>query len=193
MTSQTMPMYRDTWGLKPSFSRYPGAFPSGLVNRVKDRWWGRNRLWLFSGSYQDPHGTTVDIKPEIRDNRGVLIAIPDVVADCERLPFRDESFDFVCLDPPYSKDEARQLYDLPYYSIVRVMNEAARVCCPGGHVVLLHRLVPTVHNMDSPERKKLKMVAAVGVYISPGITSMRALSVWRKRGDLRTFLEEDYQ
>ncbi len=179
-----LPMYRDTWGLKPSFNRYPGAFPSGLLNRVRSRWWGRDRLWMFSGSYQDQGGITVDIKPEIKDNKGRVVARLDVVANCEHLPFRDGSFDFVFLDPPYSKEEARQLYDLPYCSIVKVMNEAARVCTPGGHVVLLHRLVPTVHPMDSAERKKLKMVAAVGVYIAPGITSMRGLSVWRKRETL---------
>lgn len=81
--------YRDIWCLGPSSNGYPGAFPRGFVRRVLARWNGKNRLWLFSGSYNPEkdlfaNDTTVDIKPELK---------PDVVANCESLPFPDNSFD----------------------------------------------------------------------------------------------------
>jgi len=43
----------------------------------------------------------VDIDPTLE---------PDVIADAHSLPFPDESFDLVVLDPPYSDAEALTLY-----------------------------------------------------------------------------------
>ncbi len=164
--------FRDIWCLGPSNTGYPGAFPGGLINRIKKMgWWGDKRLWMFSGSFKDPEGTTVDIKPELN---------PDVVANCESLPFEDGSFDFVMLDPPYSEKEAKDLYDLKYCSMTKVMNEAARVCQGGGLVILLHRLIPQCHPNESLHKKKLKMAGLVGVFTISGYSNIRALSVWRK-------------
>lgn len=115
--------YRDIWCLGPSSNGYPGAFPRGFVRRVLARWNGMNRLWLFSGSYHPEkdlfaNDTTVDIKPELE---------PDVMANCESLPFSDNSFDFVLADPPYSEAESLELYDLPYVSIVKTLYGMWRV------------------------------------------------------------------
>jgi len=141
-------------------------------------YWGSNRLWLFSGSLKDRSGTTVDINPETK---------PDIVANCEQLPLDDESFDFVMLDPPYSELEARRLYDLDYCNIPRVMNEAARVCEPGGLVALLHRLIPWQIPVENAHKKRLCPIAIVGVCTIGGYTNIRALSVWRKRETLERF------
>lgn len=171
-------LYRDVWALGPG-GGYPGAFPNGFVNKIKRMgWWGKKRLWLFSGSFHDPQGTMVDIKKELN---------PTIVGNCEQLEIPDESFDFVCMDPPYSEEEARRLYDLPYMSLVKAMNEAARVCSPGGFVVLLHKIIPSCHPNENIHVKRLKMVANVGVFTISGYSCMRALTVWRKQESLHGF------
>jgi SAM-dependent methyltransferase len=164
--------HRDIWALGPGTSKYPGSFPRGFITHVKRRWWGQKRLWLFSGSYKDNGGgaTTVDIKPEV---------LPDVVANCEKLPFEDNSFDFVLADPPYSEKESKDLYGLPYCNVIKVLNEMARVCRPGGQVLFFHRLVPSVH-WDFTHFKLLHLEAVVGVFTIGGMTNIRALTVFRK-------------
>jgi SAM-dependent methyltransferase len=148
----------------------------------KKGWWGNNRLWMFSGSFKDPAGTTVDIKPECK---------PDVVADCQSLPFEDESFDFVMLDPPYSELEARELYDLDYCNIFKVINEASRVTRPGGTMAVLHRLAPWHAPQENNHKKRMQPVAVIGVYTISGYVNMRALTVWRKNESLDAYAAAD--
>jgi len=167
-----IPWFRDVWGLGPPNNGYPGAFPNGLINKIKRRWWGRKRLWLFSGSFKDSEGTIIDINANTK---------PNIIANCELLPLKTESFDFIMLDPPYSEEEAKRLYNLPYINLLKVMNEAARVCSPSGHVLLLHRMIPFHHPESNTHKKRLKVVATVGVYTIGGWTNMRALTVWRKQ------------
>lgn len=175
-----LPYYRDVWTVGPNKSGYPGAFPDGLLTRVRRRWWGRKRLWLFSGSFKDAEGVTVDIKPELA---------PSVVANCEALPFPDASYDFVMADPPYSEEEAATLYSLPYFNITRVLNEAERVLAPGGRLLFLHRLVPLCHTALSPGFRALKLEAVVGVFTIGGLSNIRALTVWQKPGKLVSALD----
>ena len=173
------PYFRDVWVLGQSDNGYPGAFPRGLIPRLKRKgFWGQDRLWMFSGSWKDPSGTTIDINPDVN---------PDIVCDCEALPLPNESYDFVMLDPPYSELEARELYDLPYCSIPKVVNEAARVCRSGGRMVLLHRLVPMRGPWETQHKKRMTLEALIGVVTVTGYTNMRALSVWRKQESLMDF------
>ena len=169
---------RDIWILGPASTSYPGSFPKGLISRIKERWWGNNRLWLFSGSFKDPGGTTVDIKPEVT---------PDVVADAQDLPFEDGVFDFVMADPPYSEDEALTLYNTPYPSMVKVLNEMARVTDTGGHMILLHRLYPQHHSHFSEDFKRMQLKAIVGVCTIAAFSNIRALTVWQKQPSLFEF------
>lgn len=43
MSGKTMQKkyYRDVWALGPSNNGYPGAFPRGLIPRIKRKWWGQ--------------------------------------------------------------------------------------------------------------------------------------------------------
>lgn len=174
-------IYRDTWGLGPATSNYPGSFPRGLIPRMKRQgWWGEKRLWMFSGSFKDKGGVTVDINPAVE---------PDIIANCEALPLEDESFNFVMLDPPYSELEARELYGLDYCNIFNVINEASRVTRPGGYMAILHRLCPYHAPQENQHKKRMQPVAIVGVYTIAGYVNMRALTVWRKRESLKPFLE----
>ncbi len=147
-----------------------------MIRRIKERWWGEKRLWLFSGSFKDTRRVTVDINPEVK---------ADYCLNCEELPFEDNSFDFVMADPPYSAEEARKLYDLPYPSMVKVLNEMARVARPSGHIILLHRLVPLIHPNFTEEFKNLEIKAVVGVFTIAGMSNMRALTVWQKPGEVK--------
>ena len=165
------PYYRDIWALFPPNQGYPGAFPKGLIKQVKKKWWGNKRLWLFSGSFKDNlSGITYDFKRELN---------PNVSGTCETLPFKNESFDFVFADPPYSKEESMDLYGLPYVNIIKTLNEMIRVCKPGGHILFLHRLVPTVFpKLKLSSHCSLKGV--VGVYMIAGMSNMRALTIYQK-------------
>lgn len=173
------PYYRDIWALGPSSNGYPGAFPRGFVRMVKRKWWGKKRLWLFSGSHKDSEGTTVDINPDVK---------PDYVCNCEELPFPDSSYDFVIADPPYSEEESLRLYGLPYVSIIKTLNEMIRVCQPNGHILFFHRLVPMIFpGLKLSEQTQL--VGVVGVFTIAGMANLRALTVFRKYSKLDSFCE----
>lgn len=172
-------IYRDVWGLFPANKGYPGAFPQGLINKIRKKWWGQKRLWLFSGSFKDKEGVMIDIKKEVN---------PSIVANCEDLPFKDEIFDFIMIDPPYSEKESKELYNLPYCNIIKVMNEASRVCRPGGYVLLLHRLLTFYHPSETIHKKRLQLQGIVGVYVVAGYSNIRALSIFRKNESLDDFI-----
>jgi SAM-dependent methyltransferase len=170
--------FRDIWALGPPSGGYPGAFPRGLITRIKKRWWGKKRLWLFSGSYST-NDITVDINNKVK---------PKIQANCEHLPFLDETFDFVFADPPYSKEESMKLYQLPYVNIIKTLNEMVRVCKPGGYLLFLHRIVPEVFpgmNLN----KDTHLEGIVGVFTIAGMSNMRALSI-RRRNNI---LKEEYE
>ena len=169
--------YRDVWALGPSSTGYPGAFPRGLIPKIKRKWWGSKRLWLFSGTFEDIDGITVDIKKELK---------PLVIANCEILPFKSNSLDFVMADPPYSKEESLNLYNLPYVNIIKTLNEMIRVCKPGGYILFLHRLVPQVFP-GLRLSKDTNCMAVVGVFTMSGMVNIRALTVYRKRNTLDEF------
>ena len=169
------PYFRDIWCLGPG-EGYPGAFPKGLITRVRRKWWGKKRLMMFSGSFKEEGWTTVDIKPELG---------PSIVANCENLPLSDESFDLIMLDPPYSEAEALSLYNLPYVNIIKALNEAERVCSEGGIIILLHRLIPSVHPQLTKGFKSLEIIGIVGVFTITGMSNIRALTIWRKPEKLK--------
>ena len=175
------PYFRDVWALGPPNTGYPGAFPRGLITRVKRRWWGNNRLWMFSGGYKANGDITVDIKKDQK---------PKTVANCETLPFRNNSFDFVFADPPYSKEESMELYNLPYVNIIKTINEMVRVCKPGGNILFLHRLIPEVFpGMNL--HKETTIEGIVGIFTIAGMSNIRALTVRRKNNTLEEFTDED--
>lgn len=171
------PYFRDVWALGPPNTGYPGAFPRGLIPKIKRKWWGQKRLWLFSGTFHDSSGVTVDIKREVN---------PKTIANCEILPFKNDTFDFVFADPPYSKEESLELYQLPYVNIVKTINEMIRVCKPGGYILFLHRLIPEVFpGMKLHAHTTIEGI--VGIFTIAGMSNIRALSIRRKKNTLLEF------
>ena len=72
-------------------------------------------------------GIRVDLDPTLE---------PDVLADAHALPFEDGSFDCVILDPPYSDEEALELYETPPLRPRVYTREAVRVLREGGWLVV---------------------------------------------------------
>ena len=144
-----------------------GQYPKGFLDYLA-RVLGADRhriLHLCSGSLLPGEGIRVDRR---------AAAAPDVLADARRLPFADDSFDAVAIDPPYSVEYARDLYGTEYPLPSHLVAEASRVVRGDGRVSLLHFLVPA----SPPE---LEFETVYGVTTGVGYR-IRALTVWRKRG-----------
>lgn len=75
------------------------------------------------------YGIRLDVNADLR---------PHVQGDAHYLPFKSDRFDMVVVDPPYSDQLSRTIYGtgrLRYYTYV---DEAVRVCKPGGYIALYH-------------------------------------------------------
>ena len=113
-----------------------GRFPAGFLtwvirNRLLGEVSAHEILHICSGSLREP--ITVDIRPETN---------PKIVADGASLPFRDDSFRAVLMDPPYSDDYARNLYGTENPRPSHLLREAIRVLEPQGRAAILHVAVP---------------------------------------------------
>ena len=116
------------------FGRYPRnwldhVFRLQLLGDVK-----RDEvLHVCSGTLSLTEKWTVDVRREAR---------PLVMSDGCRLPFPDESFAAIMIDPPYSDKYARDLYGTANPRPSWLLREAARVVKPTGRIGLLHVAVP---------------------------------------------------
>lgn len=120
-------------------------------------------LHLCSGSVRT--GVRVDIRSEMK---------PDVVADCRKTPFPDESFNWIMADPPYSEDYAKSLYgtEKAYPAPYEIVQEASRLLRPGGRFGILHFQVPYFH-------KPMRLIGVWGITQGIGF-NIRAFSVFEK-------------
>ena len=115
------------WHLpRPPKSKYKGGFPLHFEqNLVQLLGYPERVLHPFGGLAEI--GTRVDLNPELE---------PDIVADAHELPLEDGSWDLVILDPPYSDEEAKEIYGTPALKPSRYTAEAVRVLRPGGWLVV---------------------------------------------------------
>ena len=154
-----------TWTLpRPPKSRYKGGFPLYFEeNLIKLLGYPETILHPFGGRAE--HGIRCDIDP---------LTEPDRVCDAHALPFDDEEFDCVILDPPYSNREALELYGttVPLRPAVFTA-EAVRVTKPGGWVV--------VYTDREPRRpSRCNHTLRIMVVLRPG-HSPRVCGVFQKR------------
>lgn len=115
-----------------------GRYPHGFLDHViKTQLLGDVRrydvLHVCSGTLSESEAWTVDLREQAR---------PRVQASGTALPFRDASFRAVMLDPPYSDEYARNLYQVENPRPSWLLRDAARVVAPGGRVGMLHVAVP---------------------------------------------------
>jgi tRNA G10 N-methylase Trm11 len=117
-----------------------------------------NYLHVFSGKAET--GFKVDLKIENK---------PDVVADCHHLPFRDNIFDGVLADPPYSNDYAKDLYQTPKLHYKKYSSELARVTKPNGIIAIYH-----IMTLPRPNKcKYLGLIAIIiGMFHKPRVVSI---------------------
>ena len=145
-----------------------GGFPIGFLEWVFEELGVRNAtkvLHICSGSVIT--GVRVDIRRSTR---------PDVVANALKLPFKNNTFEFVISDPPYSKEYAENLYGTGqfYPSPHLLTDEALRVLRVGGKFGLLHPMIPKFH-------KPGKLIGTYGITTGIGY-NIRAFSVLTKLG-----------
>ena len=127
-------------------SYYRGGFPLHFERKLLElygyntRLLGQMEFFDTSKQYRILHpfgghaeyGIRVDLRSDVK---------PHIIADAHALPFRDDTFEFVIVDPPYSDKLARDVYGTPRLKYYTYVGEAVRVCRPGGYVVLYHVLM----------------------------------------------------
>ncbi|MCX5699604.1 MAG: hypothetical protein NTX01_07895 [Candidatus Omnitrophica bacterium] len=144
-----------------------GAFPKGFLSWIQNQgWWAEKRIYLCGGMVDDRGGQTVDIRPEVN---------PTYIEDARKTSLSNESFDWVMIDPPYTKDLAKELYGTEkfYGGINAFTKEAERVCKKGGYILTLSYEIPKrIKNCD--------FIAVCGIYTVPFTGYMRCFTVSRK-------------
>ena len=90
-------------------------------------------------------GTRVDIKPEVK---------PDIVADAHEISnhFPANSFDIILADPPYSNEEAKELYGTPPLKYKQWTAECDKILRKGGIFIVYHKYI-----MPNPNPKKYEV------------------------------------
>lgn len=151
------------------FGPFPdgGGYPIHFLNKAYDTLGVTNPdqvLHLCSGSMK--RGITVDIRAETN---------PTIVADARHTPLDDNTFDWIMIDPPYSKEYAKNLYgtEAVYPTNGELLREATRLLKPNGRVGLLHFQVPMF-------RKPLKLISVYGITTGLGY-NIRAWTVLEKQ------------
>lgn len=84
---------------------------------------------------------------------------PDICCDVHELTkFVDGEFDIILADPPYSNEEARELYGTPKLKYKTWTQECEKVLKPGGLLIIYHKNV-----MPNPNPKKFFVAKRVFV------------------------------
>jgi hypothetical protein len=124
----------ETWVLpRPRADKYPGSFPLHFEQRL----W---RMLGKPGRVLHPFGGLCEIGDSVDLN---ATTTPTWVGDAHDLHWiADDSYDLVVLDPPYSDEEAEEIYATPPLRYERFVAEAVRVTRVGGQVAVYHKLQP---------------------------------------------------
>jgi hypothetical protein len=125
---------------RPKPDRYKGGMPlhceSWLLGMARDMLHNpmAEVLNLFCGMNQE--GFRVDINPDV---------YPDLVCDAHELSkhIGDRKFDIILADPPFSDEEAEEIFGTPKLNYSKWTLEATKVLNEGGLFIIYHKcLVP---------------------------------------------------
>jgi hypothetical protein len=151
----------ETWWLpRPPRSRYPGGFPLHFEQRIYETL-GRPRTLLQPFGGRAELGFRCDLNADLS---------PDQICDAHELPFGDDTFEAVLLDPPYSDDESRDLYGTPKLRRSVYTREAVRVA---------RRHVVTYHVRLQPRPRGTYLERVIVVLLRSGHTA-RIVQIYRK-------------
>lgn len=149
---------------RPRKDHYKGSMPlyceEWLMDLAKDLLGNPDPkiLNLFCG--MNKFGTRVDINPDVN---------PDYVCDAHNLSevIKDE-FDVILADPPYSNEEAKDIYGTPPLEYMKWTAECDKLLKKGGLLIIYHKYL-----MPNPKPgfyKVLKRVFIAGrVYHLPRV------------------------
>ena len=126
-------MKKECWILpRPRPDHYKGGFPLHFEKKLLSYLGlSTEHLILHPFGGMAEYGIRVDIKPDVK---------PDIIADAHNLPFRDNIFDLVLCDPPYSDEYSKKLYGTGSIRYGEYSKEAARVCRFGGFLAIYHKV-----------------------------------------------------
>ena len=127
-----------------------------------------------------------EIQVEVKGRRGrnantkrsrTTTTTANIIADARDTGLESSSYDWVMLDPPYTRDLAETMYgtDEVYSGINTFIEEAVRLCKPGGLICVLHYDMACCHDQTD-------LVACWGIYQIPSVRYMSAFQVFRKKG-----------
>jgi len=168
---------RGTKCFSPMNNGYPGGYPVGYLDWLRENgWWGDKRVHVPCGAVDDEDSIRIDVKI-LGTTATHLFDARD--ANAWRI-FGEEQFNCILIDPPYSRELAKKLYDTEeFFSGVNSFIKAALPYLEdGGLIVTLSYEVP-----KRPEGCDL--IASWGIYQAVSVSHMRCLNVWRKAGDSR--------
>ena len=133
--------YNVTKGRKYFYGAYPPSYLDRVMLLFPDFFHYGRILHLFSGTVPgDGHRViTFDINPELK---------PNVVGDAVFLSqyFKEEVFDIILADPPYSGNFEK--YGVKPFSKKKVLTECSKVIKPGGFLVWLDTHMPQWRKAD---------------------------------------------
>lgn len=139
---------------RPKKDRYKGGMPlyaeEWLIDVAKEILDENSPFILNVFCGMNTLGVRVDIKPEVK---------PDILCDVHELSkcmFASNQFDVIFSDPPYSTEEARDIYGTPPLKYKKWTAECDKFLRPGGLFIVYHKYV-----MPNPDPTKYEVVKRV--------------------------------
>lgn len=157
---------------RPKRDKYRGGMPlyaeEWLLKLAKEILEDENAeiLNLFCG--MNKYGFRVDIKPEVE---------PDLICDAHKLTdYIDTEFDIILSDPPYSNEEAKEIYGTPKLNYKKWTAEAEKLLKPNGLLIVYHKYV-----MPNPNPNKF--VVAKRVFIGTRTYHLPRVAIYFQKGE----------
>lgn len=132
-----MPLYAEEWLIELADDLLSGGKVGGKLVDPKSK---RNLLNLFCG--MNKYGFRIDYKAEVK---------PDLIADAHDFErkLKHKNFKIILADPPYSTEEAQDLYGTPKLNYKKWTAECDKVLVRGGLLIVYHKYV-----MPNPNPEK---------------------------------------